>query len=238
MTRRAKTKESKEIDRELRDLPEPLRRREYMMRMEALIFTSSRPVGRETLAAVIGSGCNIDELVDDIREELRSRPYELVEVAGGYQFRTRRGLADVIRAAGVAATPPPELSRLEQLVLTVVAYFQPVTRLQIADVLGKPVGRDAIAALRGFGLIATGPRSPQPGAPYTYVTTPAFLELAGLLSLRDLPDLDRLEEAGLLGTVPLPDELRSAFGITDDAEAEDQAGSEAEEELAAIAEEA
>jgi hypothetical protein len=50
------------------------------------------------------------------------------------------------------------------------------------------------------------------------VTTPAFLTLAGLPSLRDLPDLDRLEEAGLLGRAPLPDELRAAFGITDDAE--------------------
>jgi hypothetical protein len=60
-----------------------------------------------------------------------------------------------------------------------------------------------IAALRGADLIATGPRSPQPGAPHTYATTPAFLELWGLASLRDLPDLDRLEEAGLLGTAPL-----------------------------------
>ena len=37
-------------------------------------------------------------------------------------------------------------------------------------------------------------------------------------SLRDLPDLDRLEEAGLLGKAPLPDELRSALGLTDDPE--------------------
>jgi Segregation and condensation complex subunit ScpB len=63
-----------------------------------------------------------------------------------------------------------------------------------------------IAALRGAELIATGPRSPQPGAPHTYVTTPAFLTLWGLASLRDLPDLDRLEEAGLLGKAPLPEE--------------------------------
>ena len=69
--------------------------------------------------------------------------------------------------------------------------------------------------LRRAGLIAAGPRSPQPGAPVTYVTTKVFLERFGLDSLRDLPDIDRLEEAGLLGTSPLPDELRSALGITD-----------------------
>ena len=52
-------------------------------------------------------------------------------------------------------------------------------------------------------------------------------------SLRDLPDLDRLEEAGLLGKAPLPDELRSALGITD-AEEEDIAAGEAEEEYMTV----
>jgi segregation and condensation protein B len=99
-----------------------------------------------------------------------------------------------------------------------VAYFQPVTRMGVADILGKPVSRDAITALRGAGLVAAVPRSPQPGAPYTYVTTPAFLELGGLPSLCDLPDLDRLEAAGLLGTAPLPEELRSALGLTSEEE--------------------
>ena len=62
------------------------------------------------------------------------------------------------------------------------------------------------------------------------MTTPAFLELGGLPSLRDLPDLDRLEAAGLLGKAPLPDELRSAFGIIDDAEQEEVAETKTEDE--------
>jgi hypothetical protein len=103
-------------------------------------------------------------------------------------------------------------------VLTAVAYFQPVTRAGLADILCRAISRDVIAALRGAGLVATGPRSPQPGAPHTYVTTPAFLALWGLGSLRELPDLDRLEDAGLLGKAPLPEELRGALGITGDDE--------------------
>ena len=221
MGRRAKPKI--DFDRELADLPASMRRREFMMRVEAVIFAASRPVTRETLASLIGGDGNLDSLIADIRDELAARPYELVEVAGGFQYRTRRAWADVTRASGTVAPPPVALSPLEQLVLTVVGYFQPVTRPAVADILGKPVSRDAIAALRSFGLIATGPRSPQPGAPYTYVTTPAFLELSGLPSLRDLPDLDRLEEAGLLGKAPLPQELRSALGIIDDAEEEEVA---------------
>ena len=62
------------------------------------------------------------------------------------------------------------------------------------------------------------------------MTTPAFLSAWGLDSLRDLPDLDRLEEAGLLGTAPLPDELRSALGLTSDAEPNEVADIEADQE--------
>jgi segregation and condensation protein B len=155
-----------DFDRELFDLPPPLRRREFMMRIEAVIFAASKPVMRETLAALVGRDCNLDLLTADIRDELSARPYELVAVAGGYQYRTRHALAQVIRASGTVAATPVNLPPLEQLVLTAVAYFQPITRMGVADILGKPISRDAIAALRSFGLIATGPvRSPAPPTP-------------------------------------------------------------------------
>jgi hypothetical protein len=69
-----------------------------------------------------------------------------------------------------------------------------------------------------------------PGAPHTYVTTPAFLVLWGLPSLRDLPELDRLKDAGLLGKAPLPEELRGALGIRGDEEDGDRAEIEADED--------
>ncbi|EHK54803.1 putative transcriptional regulator [Mesorhizobium alhagi CCNWXJ12-2] len=58
--------------------------------------------------------------------------------------------------------------------------------------------RDLIGHLRGAGFIASGPRSPTPGAPYTYVTTKEFLLEFGFDTLRDLPDFEALEDAGLL----------------------------------------
>jgi segregation and condensation protein B len=228
MGRRARPKPG--FDRELSDLPAPLRWREFMMRIEAVIFAASQPVSRDTLAAVIGSDCNLDLLIADIRDELRSRPYELIDVAGGFQHRTRRAYGEVIRASGTVASKGVDFTQLEKLVLTAVAYFQPVTRAGLADILCRNISRDVIAALRGADLIATGPRSPQPGAPHTYVTTPAFLTLWGLPSLRDLPDLARLEDAGLLGKAPLPEELRGALGISDDDEDEDCAEIDAEED--------
>ena len=52
---RWRAKPEVEFDRELSDLPPPLRRREFMMRVEAVIFAASAPVTRETLTTVIGS---------------------------------------------------------------------------------------------------------------------------------------------------------------------------------------
>ncbi|NSZ09768.1 SMC-Scp complex subunit ScpB [Agrobacterium tumefaciens] len=200
-SRRPKKERQQEVlyDRELDDLPQELRWREWMLRVEAVIFASAEPVSRETLARVVGKDCSIDLLIDDLREELSSRPYELVSVAGGWQHRTRPRFAETIRASsaptrgGAAA-----LSEFEAMVLMAVGYFQPVTRGELSKIFGKEVSRDTIAALRGAGFIGSGPRSPTPGAPYTYVTTPHFLASFGMDTLRDLPNIEALEDAGLL----------------------------------------
>lgn len=68
------------VDRELDHLPPEVRWREWMNRVEATIFAASEPVTRETLALIVGKGCSIDLLIDDIRDELRGRPYDLVAV--------------------------------------------------------------------------------------------------------------------------------------------------------------
>jgi segregation and condensation protein B len=187
------------LDVELEDLPPQLRWREWIGRVEAVIFAAAKPVSRESLARVVGKACNLDLIIDDIRDELRGRPYELIAVAGGWSMRTRPGHAAAIRAAGVVNEPAADLTRREALVLMTVAYFQPITRGELGQFFGMEVSRDTIAALRRQGLIAAGPRSPQPGAPYAYVTTPAFLTHFGFESLRDLPDMEKLEDAGLLG---------------------------------------
>ena len=67
-----------------------------------------------------------------------------------------------------------------------IAYFQPITRGELSSFFAKDVSRDLIGVLRGQELIASGPRSPKPGAPYTYVTTKTFLSQLGLDTLRQL----------------------------------------------------
>ncbi|QIB36465.1 SMC-Scp complex subunit ScpB [Ancylobacter pratisalsi] len=196
MARRKPTQEG--LDLELAELPPELRWREWMGRVEAVIFASPEPVGRERLACVVGRECNLDLLLDDIRAELVGRPYELVAVAGGWQHRTKKGFADAIRTATGLGTQTPSLSKSDSLVLMCIGFYQPITRGELGQFFGKEISRDVIGILRRFGFIAAGPRSPTPGAPYTYVTTKAFLTHFGLNTLRDLPDMEALEDAGLL----------------------------------------
>src|SRR5271154_6270245 len=212
-----------DLDLDLEDLPAPARWREWMGRVEAAIFASSKPTSRENLARVVGKACNLDLIIDDIRGELRDRPYEIVNVAGGWSFRTKLGFGGAIRTA-LGVSQRSELSRSNALLLMGIAYFQPITRGELSQFLGREVSRDAIAALRAEGLIAAGPRSPTPGAPYAYVTTPGFLSHFGFESLRDLPDIEKLEDAGLLGRsgdalrdgAALASELQGVLGLKSD----------------------
>ncbi|HCJ73645.1 SMC-Scp complex subunit ScpB [Rhizobium sp. P007] len=198
-------------DRELADLPPELRWREWMLRVEAVIFASAEPVTRETLARVVGRDCSIDLLIDDLREELRDRPYELVSVAGGWQHRTRVRFGETIRASTAPTrSAAAALSEFEAMVLMAVGYFQPVTRGELSKMFGKEISRDAIGALRAAGFISSGPRSPTPGAPYTYVTTKHFLSAFGMETLRDLPDIEALEDTGLLNLQAVQNEPLSA----------------------------
>ena len=70
-----------------------------MGRIEAIIFASAELVSRENLARVVGKACNLELIIDDIRDELRGRPYEIVSVAGGWSFRTKLGFGEAIRTA-------------------------------------------------------------------------------------------------------------------------------------------
>jgi segregation and condensation protein B len=184
------------LDRDLADLPQAVRWRTFMGRVEAVIFAASRPVTRAELAEYVGADCPIDDLVGDIRAELRARPYDLVPVAGGWQFRTRATFADVLAPAPVVRRTR-DLTSSELQILAGIAWHQPVTRADLGEIFGREIGRDIIADLRADGLIATGPRAPRPGAPVTYVTTPRFLERFGLESLHDLPDPEQ-QDAGVL----------------------------------------
>ncbi len=178
------------FDRELEDLPQDLRWREWLGRIEAVLFASATPVGREDLARVVGQGASVDMLINDISSDLAGRPYEIVRVAGGWMFRTRTQFAEAIKAAADLKEQSLAFTEMEMGVLCAIAYHQPIDRAGLRDIFGKEVSRDLLARLRFKDLIASGPRAPRPGAPHTFVTTETFLTTFDLQTLRDLPELD------------------------------------------------
>ena len=186
-----KQDEDREIlDLELEDLPNELRWREWMNRIEAVIFASASPVDRDALTRVVGRNANIDLLVEDIQVDLKGKPYEIAPVAGGWMFRSRAQYAAAICTAADLGDHKHDFTEEEMAVLCAVAYHQPIDRAGLADIFGKEINRDLLGRLRYKKLIGNGPKSPRPGAPHTFVTTVDFLAMFDLQSLRDLPELD------------------------------------------------
>jgi segregation and condensation protein B len=195
----AKDHAEPDLDKELEGLPPELRWREWMRRIEAVLFASASPVSREDLARVVGQGASVDLIVEDLAADLEGRSFEVAQVMGGWMLRTRPAYAPAIRAAADVGEQVLDLNEFDVAVLAAIAYHQPVTRDGLKDIFGKDISRDLIGRLHARGLIGTGPRAPKRGAPYTFVTTEQFLVAFGLETLADLPDREQLEDAGIAG---------------------------------------
>ena len=185
------------LDRDLADLPADLRWREWMCRIEAVMFASASPVAREDLARVVGTGVSVDLLIDDLAVDMVGRPYEVAQVGAGWMLRTKPAYAPAIRAAADVGGQALNLSEFDFAVLAAIAFHQPISRDGLKDIFGKEISRDLIGRLAERDLIGTGPREPRRGAPYTFVTTETFLAAFGMESLRDLPDPEQLDDAGM-----------------------------------------
>lgn len=167
-------------------------------RIEALLFASDRPLSVSAILRVLGEDAGADpgrvtEALKRLRAHYKRRAggFHLVEVAGGWEFRTREPFAeDVLRLYNKR---PATLSKAAMETLAIVTYRQPVTRALIEELRGVDSTR-ILRALLERGLIAIAGRAQVPGRPHLYRTTPTFLRVFGLRSLRDLPDLQEIGE--------------------------------------------
>ncbi len=128
------------------------------------------------------------ELVETSKQA--SHGFELVEVAGGYQYRTKVALAPYVK--NLYQMPKQRLSVPSMETLAIVAYQQPVARLKIEEVRGVDSG-GVLKTLLDRDLVRIVGRSEEPGRPILYGTTPFFLETFSLNALKDLPTLKDLE---------------------------------------------
>jgi len=162
--------------------------------LESLIFISESPVQLNTLMELLPEFNKeaILEGIEEMKQEYAeaSRGVELIEVAGGYQFRTKVRWAEWVHRLKKAKAVKLSRSALETL--AIVAYRQPIIRPEIEKIRGVDSGW-VLRTLLEKGLVRMMGRRDIPGRPIVYGTTRAFLELFSLNTLSDLPSLKEVE---------------------------------------------
>jgi len=170
---------------------------------EAMLFASATPVTARALGQVLPEGSEAETVLAALRDGYAGRGVELVEVAGGWQFRTAPDLAPRLRKV---VSVPRRLPRAAMETLAIVAYHQPVTRAEIEEIRGASLAQATLDALLESGLIVPKGRRETPGRPTLWGTTPAFLAQFGLSDLRALPRReDLLVEPPTAGGMPPAD---------------------------------
>jgi len=158
---------------------------EHALRVaEALIFASDRPVKPERLQMALPMGAHAPSVLTALQARCAGRPVELVEIAGGFVFRTALELAPAITRV---VEVPRRLPRVAMETLAIIAYHQPVTRPEIEEIRGATLSQATLDALLDMALITSRGKKEVPGRPTLWGTTPRFLEQFGLKSLADLP---------------------------------------------------
>jgi segregation and condensation protein B len=166
--------------------------------VEALIFASPEPVTIKTLVKLLGSEPKEDVVaaLEEVRRDYeRPGGLQLVEVAGGYQIVTRPELHEWVRRLFHERTTT-KLSVASLETLAVVAYKQPITAPEIAEIRGVNTS-GVLGTLVERRLIKIAGRKPVVGRPFLYGTTREFLTRFGLNDLSDLPKVEDMSE--LLG---------------------------------------
>lgn len=160
--------------------------------VEALLFVSEKPVMLEQIKEVLEGveTTMIREVINDLKKEYEERQSGMiiVEIAGGFQMLSSSQYAMAIRKF-YKTRHKEKLSKPSLETLAIIAYKQPVTRMDIELIRG--VNSDGVTEhLLIKGLIKIIGRKDVPGKPYLYGTTKQFLEYFGLKSLADLPKLE------------------------------------------------
>ncbi len=173
--------------------------------VEALIFASPEPLTPKALYKLLDGEPKED--VDAALASLRAdydRPggLQIVEVAGGYQIVTRTDLHEWVRKLFHERTTQ-KLSVQALETLAVIAYKQPVTAAEIAEIRGVSSSGGVLSTLVERHLIKSVGRKQVVGRPFMYATTREFLDRFGLSDLSDLPKVEEMSDA--LGfDLPMP----------------------------------
>ena len=168
---------------------------QHLRLLEALVFAGTQALDEKELADRLPNDADVKRLIADLTEMYAGRGVNLVQVAGGYAFRTASDLSEKLK---IERPVTRKLSRAAVETLAIIAYHQPVTRAEIEAIRGVGLSKGTLDLLFEQGWIQPLGRRRAPGMPVTWGSTTFFLEHFGLAALEDLPGFDELKAAGLL----------------------------------------
>jgi segregation and condensation protein B len=171
--------------------------------LEAVLFVTEAPVPVRELAEVLEvAPKRVQEMLDELGRQLTERDAGLVlrSTAGGWRLYSHPDAYPYLERFSSSATAR-KLSSAAMETLAVVAYRQPVSRSQIAEIRGVD-SDSAVRTLERFGFIEEKERLDIPGNPAVYQTSELFLEKIGIHDLSELPPLaDHVPPAGFVDTL-------------------------------------
>lgn len=166
-------------------------------RVEALVFASERPISESRMKTVLGiededATKQIKEAIDSLNEsyDKNARAFRIERVAGGYRPLTREEFAPLVSRLH-ADRQQQKLSQAALETLSIIAYRQPVMRAEIEVIRGVACG-EVLRSIMEKRLVKIVGRAEELGRPMLYGTTRDFLNIFGLASLDDLPDVQGL----------------------------------------------
>lgn len=159
--------------------------------IEGILFAKGEPVELEDIASVLGiTSSEAEKLTEELSSEYEKgeRGISIIRLENAYQMCTCKSVYEAL-IRYITVPKKHSLTDVMLETLSIVAYKQPVTRVEIENIRG--VSSDhAINRLVEYGLIEEAGRRRAPGRPQTFKTTDEFLRRFGLSSKDDLPGVD------------------------------------------------
>lgn len=160
----------------------------YEAAIEAILFTMGESVPLEKIALALELDCGqVKEIIGQMmgRFEQEGRGIQIIELDGAYQMCTRKDLYGYL--VKIAKQPKKQvLTDVLLETLSIIAYKQPVTKLEIEKIRGVSSGH-AVSKLIDYKLVCELGRLDAPGRPLLFGTTEEFLRSFGMHSIEDLP---------------------------------------------------
>jgi len=164
--------------------------------IEAVLFASDEPILPKKLAEIVGAG-GVKEVKNHIEQlnlkyEQSKNAFRIDSIAGGFQMLTQSRFSPWLRKL-ISVRSETKLSPAALETLAIIAYKQPIMRVDIENIRGVAAG-EMTRQLINKSLVKITGRAEELGRPLLYGTTKKFLEIFGLNSLKDLPTAEDLKK--------------------------------------------